>query len=368
MTARSITVAAACGAALVIHLAGTPCDAQEDDALIARIREEWGRLQDQVGSFEAEWEQTTTDLKVDPPNVVTGLRVLKCDGDQVYFQRSGREQHASAEWGTLVDRTHTSVYNGSDRRWLWEGEDHGRHPSGFINSQIGFTSSDQNDYTVLGPLLAYRPLVTELGGIDLGEYRLAEQRWPIDGQECRLLERQVTADTVKRVWVADGGDFRILRQDLIGAEGPIYEMTLEYSDESDPRKLSGWSNLLFLGVAGAPSEWMECRVTRHELNPVIDPATFNFAFPPGTVILDEVSHGMSIVRPDGTWRPVARGELGSGKSWEEIMSSPPLPDAVPAQGGPEGLPWSWIAGAIGLLVLCAWERHRRRSNGRGSTT
>lgn len=343
----------------LLAIMGLAGQASADDRFIEQIRAAWQARQDRLRSFEIEWDGIALDLSAKPPvERVTHYR-LACDGTKARLERHGPAPHVSGPGGVFVERDHSVVYNGVDRRMMFNGPDHGNHPAGFLNSQKGFADSDENQYSILGALLSFRPLSLKLGGIDLAAYHVSDRRGSINGVPCRILERQVHPTSVKRVWVADGEDFRIMRQELVRPRHALYQLTLMYEPhDALGLVIRSWSNVVY-DRDGKAAETMTVKVTALALNERIDASEFEYEFPPGTIVENETSRQTGVVREDGTVRVVTPGELASGGGWDRFMTSSAPPEALAFDGGSQRPIWPYLAAGIAALAAGAWTWRRR---------
>ena len=70
------------------------------------------------------------------------------------------------------------------------------------------------------------------------------------------------------------------------------------------------------------------RVSNIQLNPQVPRGLFDWKFPAGAVVFDEVKAQDSVVRADGTLRLITPGEAAAGIPFRELMSTAPPPEAM----------------------------------------
>lgn len=105
--------------------------AGDEDPLIAEIRKAWQERHDRFQSFEIEWVQQETtprgtlDQGVPAADVVHNISCrLVGAGENFYYHRKG--QQFDIQRRKFVENEYVSVLNGSERRYLFQGENYGR--------------------------------------------------------------------------------------------------------------------------------------------------------------------------------------------------------------------------------------------------
>ncbi len=332
--------------------ASAPGVAQEP--LNEQVRRAWeeGR-QARFQTVDIKWTETVTTMKgtedaglprTDETHAVK-YRLI-CDGDKVRYTRRGMQWDGNLL--RFIDKNYTSTFNDGERRKLYEDEKQGSHPAGFV-SDAGIFNEPQN-YHLQPVILTFRPTATPLGGFDLAQWRESSRRGTVGGQACRVIEYKLNDLVVQYLWLADSADFRVLRHEFTVSGRNKLQLTIEYDEDSRFGYVcSGWKHLKVTD-GGAPAETIVAKVDDAIFNQPIEPATFELEFPPGTVVQNEGSGEMSIVREDGTWRPITPAELRTGTAYSEIMHSEAPPESRPSQSHS----YAYLVAAAAIAVTLAW--------------
>lgn len=341
--------------------------AAANDMLIERIRGAWREREKVASTFIVEWNEQRTipkgkaglgkDRKRLPleDSVYTIRHRMVGAGNRLRLDRSGPEYNMGTK--EIIEKQFVRVFDGRERRELFFGEYKKDHPGGFINKGQFF---DDGTYLSIQPVvLSFRPLRTELGGIDLSTYKVSEHRGSINGVACHVLERPHAGSGLDRLWVAQDGDFRILRRQLGRAERPSEELTLGYESESNGN-CTEWTYLM-RSRSEVPSQTSACKTIKLEIDVPVDEAEFRYEFPRGAIVNYEGSQNYAIARGDGSLRPVTTGELAAGISPETLMKTAPMPEA-------RGLDrwslftftvWCVVTGIVMTSCVFYYRNHRR---------
>ena len=162
------------------------------------------------------------------------------------------------------------------------------------------------------------------------------------------------------LWVADEPGFRPVRHEVIINDIPWYTLTISYAPRDDEGLMPiswtiaerNWQHGNVLGTYSAT-------VSELQLNPAIPAARFRFQFPPGALVNNEVTQQRSIVRTDGTLRPITNGEMAAGIPYRELMATPPPPEAFVHGGGGKSRILIWLTIVAGVLISWRfWSRWR----------
>lgn len=319
---------------LVMCLRFVP-DAAADTPLIERIRRAWQKREDAVRTYVVEWDEQRTIPKgkagIDnqgnrlpvEDSVYTIRHRMAGSGNRLRLDRSGPQYDMTTK--QVIEKQFVRVFDGQERRELFFGEYKKDHPDGFINKGKFF---DDGTYLGIQPVaLSFRPLRTELGGIDLATFHVSEFRGSVNGIACSVLERPhgPKGIGVDRLWVEQKEDFRILRRQLGMADRPHEELTISYDEDSNGR-VKQWTYLA-RNSSEVPDQISASQTTQVQVNISVADEVFNYHFPKGSVVTYEGSNEIAIARDNETLRPVTAGELGAGISLETLMNTDPLPEA-----------------------------------------
>lgn len=354
-------------ALVVVALCLVASDAAADASLIDRIRSAWQEREKAARTFVVEWDEQVAIPKgmagkdkqgkgLPPQDAVYTIRHrMVGSGNRLRLDRSGQRYDVSKR--EIIDKQFVRVFDGRERRELFFGEYKKDHPGGFLNKIPFF---DDGSYLGIQPVvLSFRPLRTELGGIDLATFKVSELRGSVDGIACHVLERPHGGSGVDRLWLAQEGDFRILRRQLGRAERPAEELTLSYEPDSKGN-CNQWTYVM-RSSGDVPREMSASKTTKLQTNVPVDEAEFQYEFPRGAIVNYEDSDNFAIARDDGSLRPVTAGELAAGISPETLMKTDPLPEAREPnrRWSMTFMAWCVMAGIV--MASCVfYYRYRRR--------
>lgn len=318
----------------VMSLCMLTSHAAADAPLIERIRNAWQEREKAAQTFIVEWDEQRTIPKGMAgmgkqrarlpleDTVYTIRHRMVGSGNRLRLERSGPQFDMTRK--EIIEKQFVRVFDGRERRELFFGEYKKDHPGGFLNKIPFF---DDGSYLGIQPVaLSFRPLRTELGGIDLATFKVSEQRGSVNGIACHVLERPHGGSGIDRLWLAQEGDFRILRRQLGRAERPSEELTLSYEPNSKGN-CNQWTYLM-RSSGEVPREMGASKTTKLQINVPVDEAEFQYEFPRGAIVNYEGSNNYAIARDDGSLRPVTAGELSAGISPETLMKTDPLPEAM----------------------------------------
>jgi hypothetical protein len=199
-----------------------------------------------------------------------------------------------------------------------------------------------------------------MGGIDLSEWGTSERRGEVDGLACRLLERAQGPTVMEYLWLADD-DFRVLRHEQMRQGRTLTQLTVMYATEQASGVVpAGWTILQASYPSEATLQTSVFQVRDFKLNSPVPRSRFEFEFPAGIIVTDEVSSQRSIVRADGSLRPVTAGELAADIPFEDLMRTDPPPEAGASANGNSRRLIAYLCGAVlaGAAAALWWRRRR----------
>ncbi len=233
------------------------------------------------------------------------------------------------------ERRFTIVFDGKQPRQLFEGEQAGDYPAGFIRDLDAVLEAR---HTNIEPLvMAFRPLSPKLNGTDLAGWRMLDKVEGIDGEPCVLYEHQqeFVTDTY---WLRCDQEYTLARREMMANGKLVERIEIRYRDDPVWGSLpSTWSYEQRHEPSGKRINSVEARLTEFHFNEPIDQAEFDLKFPPRTRLTDERAGTYAIVRENGEPRLIDPEELGTpGLTYEDLMRTDP-PSLVAAPQVADGL-------------------------------
>jgi hypothetical protein len=203
------------------------------------------------------------------------------------------------------------------------------------------------------------------GPYDQTAWKLTGKTGVVDGRRVPILVNLHPAAVGEdyRIWVDPERDFCAIRREIVRGDRILSLFNIKYvQDVSGIWVPSTWT--MTWHIEDDPQhlrlgESSVCTVHEYELNPTIDPSTFQFEPPPGTEIQDgtgATGHKMSLVTASGK-REVQDQELERGARYSDLLSTPPGQALLSPDQNGFGLTWLALAA---LLALVGWLALRRR--------
>ena len=221
----------------------------------------------------------------------------------------------------------------------------------YPNGGVGFPSVyiEKPTHLVVGRqiqfspwFLTFRPLDREIGQFDRAKIRAESSQVSFDGVTCVVITQPPPAagGPVRTVYADPSRGYLPIHY-LVSTKGIITEQaSIRYrQDKNDSWVPSGW-DISILDASGQPSYSWSGNVVEYRLNPEMADSTFHFVVPGGTWVSDGIAKQIYILRPDGTRRPVTKGEY-NGKNFTQLMNSEP----------PEQFGWARIIGIGAAAVV-----------------
>lgn len=321
------------GLAIVAGRDASVASAQDD--VISEISRAWQARQDRCASGTFRWNQ---DEFYEKGAWGSNDRVDSIIVDYEFeFKQDGLCMYSldGLRWNTDTKQfDHETLQNATyfgDVKMLFAGQRHGRFPAGFINSRQ--TMEWGENYNIEPPLFAFRPLAAGISWFSLAEWDLVSDADELNGRRCvHLARRSGERWPPEHLWLDPQREYLPVRHDWLLETGELFgRLDTEYA----AHEVAGWApqswRYIRAGQWDNSGQWQQkvtegftSTVTELQLNVDIPDSRFDITFPPGTRIRNEKTGGTSIVREDGTIRPVDQIELQSGdKTWDELMHSDP---------------------------------------------
>jgi hypothetical protein len=281
---------------------------------------------------------------------------LSGDGDKLRLTRKGIRYDPYPK--DFIQTDIVRVFNGRENRQLNRGAITEGRPDGRIDTNRVFDASDWN---LQPPVWSFRPATPAFGQMDLDTWVVTGRRETINGVSCDVLERPTMPPGGEHlIYITDSGDRRIVRREYYAHKVPIVQITVTYAESPFGLVCDSWTIVERL-ANGALQQTIAVPKVTLKINESLDPAHFELEFGPGTIIRYRQTKDLAIVRDDGTLRPVTRGELASGQTWDELKESTPLPEALQSTQGNEWRPWHYALTFAVALSLMIWYWRGRSS-------
>lgn len=307
-----------------------------------------------------------------PPEVVTheDKQTLSLDGDSMRYSSDGPQWSANHE--RFFNKSYVSVFDGKDSKNYFSNPKDGERPdpdteykSGYVDKEM--RNQDVTNYSVWPILLTYRPLHPVMGRIVPREWAVAGQEGVIQGKKCIVIEKR-ESDSTETCWVDMSQEASILRYDRSVQGGWFISLKITYrADPSSGFVPSGWK-ITTLKPGGKFDKGGLTTVKRSEINLSLPPETFQFSFPPGTLVQDYKNDVKYIELEDGGRRIITPEELArvGGRYQEFLATESGMAGVPPRPGWKRFLLTAIVVGAIIFLAgLAVW---RKRVKGRGSSS
>ncbi|MCI0459026.1 MAG: hypothetical protein L0Z62_18875 [Gemmataceae bacterium] len=349
------------------------------------IGKAWQGRQERVRSARFTWTGTQTDPKgtisnlwkigdpgiskdpnfkeVIPPRDTT----FPYSGSLVFAGNQLRYSYTSARWslktGSYEPFSYLGVFDGTVCKVLNRyGEKADKPwPQGMVRGEKQHLNATE---ALLQPiLLTFRGRTPGMHAPNLDSLRLTGRKATINNRSCLELQRRVAvSDVESQLWVDPARDFVFVR--YLRLDKRILRQQIDVTYEMGP------------GNVWVPKEWAiisnerngtlrrsyRVRLTDCEINPSIDPASFDLEFPPGTAVFDAKQDIHYIVRPDGSGkRIIPRSDIGA--TYEQLLKTQPGQAFNPPQPPERSSNWPAIVGVIlvaGCLLLVLYQRVRRK--------
>jgi hypothetical protein len=264
--------------------------AQEVRPTLDTIFQAWKERRERTRSFAFEWEQTfrlrgsllNDDLNASMSPSTEGdematlaLRFeLYVDGERFDYRLIGND---------ALGRNRTA-FDGAVTKSLTQSAQGA--PGGKVAPGAGEHLRVDIDPRPL--LLAYRAWPPENVGIRREQFTLSDRRGTVDGRECLIMEHVTQNSRVARYWVDPGRDYLIVRVEGVGEGKGGFREDFEHSFDPEHGWVpSGWT-MTWVDADGALKMSKRSRVTKWSLNEPVAPERFDFSFPSGTFVTDEV--------------------------------------------------------------------------------
>lgn len=161
-------------------------------------------------------------------------------------------------------------------------------------------------------LLLYRPFDPALGGCRPEHWELLPEARQVDGSECEVIREPAKEGWETRYFVDPHREFVVLRMVMQRNQVTRAQFDAKYGNDL---KLAHWTTVLFSDQQDFPGQselpcYASADVTRCSLNAPLDESEFQIpAFPTNSLIVDQRTREVSILRADGSKRVVTREEM-----------------------------------------------------------
>jgi len=363
----------------------------DSSSLVAVVRADWKRRQDRIASFTCQWTAKCvlyahTELFYVGPDrhsiflpekdeTITRSYSMQMDGNEKSRIDYTGPQLIEQLRG-LAPRVFLAVTDGMHARGFF-GKDESLAlrfpPLGFIRKDPALPDLDAPD---VRPLLMFcRPDIPAMQLFcNLSQYRF-QSRSQLRGHDCVVLSRRDSGyrtllylDTKRR-----HVPLRIVRRfdDPVGREATSfvsYQGDFMYGTAADASVvLSGWEQLT-RGAKDRPVYKETVTVKTFTANPQIPAATFQFVFPPNTIVFNEGTGEYYLKRPNGVKRHITVAEADARVPYRVLMETESGQGVKKLPEESRGVRYLLVAiNLAALFVGCfAWwlivrmRRHRRK--------
>jgi hypothetical protein len=303
---------------------------------IDQIMSAWQKRMDRVKSARFSWQETYITLagtesvedeyrrlhdpklerKYPPEDTMTERTCeLLIDG------RKGRWTKSGPTWSAIeaafTQQTLVAVFDGTVPKTHRRREEDGEFSWGYVDK----TPYYQDEVSLFPTLLTYR--VEPHHFKPAMPYRWQLRQAVVRGKQCLELKRTATNGRGAQSYSFDPScDWVLCRyssESFAGGYGqPLLTMSISYRDDKGHGPLpDSWEYSLY--SRGRVDHTLRARMTDCIINESIDSSEFEYDFPPATIIQDGRTDTMSLVRHDGTIRPISRDEMIAGVTYKEML-------------------------------------------------
>lgn len=310
-------------------------------------------------------DSSPADTNAVPPEDVSRefRRSVSLDGmNRMRYEADGAFR-AYHEPGDLSQQHYLSVFDSNACKIFWPKPKNRKSGIGYI------TDKNRNEAVTklsMKPLLwAFRPMVPSYGNINTINCRIAGKQGMIDERPCIILEEPLEGSqkAIRQYWVDPGMDFAIRRFVSLKRNRVSITMDIDYVPDAASAWIpSGWK-YTWAKEDGTLARSGSARVTSSVVNPLINPAEFQFEYPPGTIVTDMRSKEDFLVKEDGSRRVITQEE--QDVPYERLLNT----ESGLAHGRPANSRWALVA-VFNLLLLtgCAIAVLMQRRRARPSAT
>lgn len=326
---------------------------------VAEVLQAWQARQARVESLRCEFVEERSLYRQSERHLQRRHQVF-LKGQKLKHERTGEDWHDQME--TVVSPQYVSLFDGETQLLFlgFEEKTNRLHPMGYRSgkTQQLKLSSEANSHTVWPIFHTFRWSQPGFLPTEPSAWRRANQDGTLKGQRYPILEEiQHTAeDQQYRVWVDPQRDYCAIRLEMGPKNiGVTYaQLDIEYAqDVSGIWVPQRWISQVYRqpGNRFVLDYTARYEVTQYELNPTIDESVFQFAFPPGTEVIDESGKTPeSYLVLDSGIRPIHKDELMRGARYSDLMSSRPGEALLPPKQRLFHIPWLVLALAAGFVI------------------
>jgi hypothetical protein len=279
-------------------------DSPADAAIVNRVFANWKARQERAKSFHVEWNTRVVQKSRRKPTVEEFRRAFWVDGDDRFRVEFSGVSKGQFNWDRMPRGERT--WNGADNRILEWPHDPAAPPLGVVRQA---TLRDDLDPEHAALFLAFRPFL-RLMHLRAAWLHVVTEHAIVDGVHCVKLERGPPRDlfrngarnwtsVAEHCWVDPArDDVPILFEKTVG--GALqWSVAIQYR----PSREVGWVPERWTCQYQFPTFEAQCTATTLSVNDSLPPKTFQLDFPPGTLVLDKLSHAPFLVAHDGSRSP-----------------------------------------------------------------
>ena len=308
--------------------------ARSDDApSLDTILKAWQAREQSTKSFDFRWRSKRFDNGSFQSALLRRQAARNHEGDPVYAPETTyiakyrfllddkdrlRLEHEDVEWSLdkkdYLPRTTVDIFDGSNNKTLFKGG-----VSEFNVAFIGINQANIGKFLWLLPIrLTFRSLTGASSVFDKDKLTLADNSNSSDVDGFIVLHD----DHLREVWVDPTKDYVPVKLFEHRQDGSVIDrMTI--SHRHDP--VDGWIPQAWTMEVFQKNGQLETSdattVIEHSINKSASDSDFDLDMSGGAYVRDS-KNGQYILRPDGTKRPILKGEF-NGHNFEELMNSEP---------------------------------------------
>jgi hypothetical protein len=222
--------------------------------------------------------------------------------------------------GDFVPQKYISTFDGKTNKTFYGRGNVGAelHPLGFVNTHSA--NIDVDNYHL-------RPFLLLLRGLDKGFGGLSEDGWSltkgnpfVEGRSVLVLTRQTRRAMKEEYWLDSEREFVVLRN-ILSVDG-AERMRINCSYHRDPEH--GWIpsswEVILVDRRQAIVESARGQMDRYEINCSVTEPDFQFTFPVGTEVTDNVQDAIYIPQEGGSVTFITEQDQLAGRDYVTIIA------------------------------------------------
>jgi hypothetical protein len=341
------------------------------------VESAWKERQEKVRTARFTWTEENTfpkgtipgrggpgrGMQAEPPDDVVKqyLHSFVLDGKKLRITLegelwlTGKSEFQSRRQIISFDGKSTKIYEGEAKGAFPHGSN---YSDGAIKDFITPTS-----YSIV---LWCRARDNAISPLDISEFKLSESTVSIGDKQCILLEKPTKGRLKETCAVDPQRDFIVLRYSIDVGGKPTAQLEVDYVQDAScgwvPNK---WTYVVLSDRTGHVRESSRATVTEYKIDEPVSADETEFAFPPKTLVDDNVDKTKYMVKDDGSRRTVTPEERRRSPTYEELLATESGKAGLPKTGSSR-LYWLLPVPVLAVaLALVARRMLRRRKAAAG---